>query len=148
MYTSCRACLKAQMIKNLPAMQETQFWSLGPARSPGERNGNPLQYYCLENSMDRGVWWATVHGSQRVRHSWVTNTFSFSLPLIYRWTVTRTKQSRFLLQMPFFPPLGNCWLKDFWIAECLIWTQPFISIVSAFLTAKIIRRFYEDEWKD
>ena len=33
---------------------------------PGEGNGNPLQYSCLENSMDRGAWWATVHGSQRV----------------------------------------------------------------------------------
>ena len=29
---------------------------------PGERNGNPLQYSCLEKSMDRGVWWAEVHG--------------------------------------------------------------------------------------
>jgi len=31
-------------------------------RSPGGGNGNPLQYSCLENSMDRGAWWATVHG--------------------------------------------------------------------------------------
>ena len=31
-------------------------------RSPGEGNGNPLRYSCLENSMDRGAWWATVHG--------------------------------------------------------------------------------------
>ena len=41
----------------------------GSGRSPGEGNGNPLQYYCLENPMDRGAWWATVHGSQRVRHN-------------------------------------------------------------------------------
>ena len=34
----------------------------GLGRSPGEGNGNPLQYYCLENPMDRGAWWATVHG--------------------------------------------------------------------------------------
>ena len=33
----------------------------GLGRSPGEGNGNPLQYSCLENSMDRGPWWATVH---------------------------------------------------------------------------------------
>ena len=33
----------------------------GSGRSPGEGNGNPLQYSCLENPMDRGVWWATVH---------------------------------------------------------------------------------------
>ena len=37
-------------------------------RSPGVGNGNLLQYACLENSMDRGAWQATVHGSQRVRH--------------------------------------------------------------------------------
>ena len=35
---------------------------LGSGRSPGEGNGNPLQYSCLENLMDRGAWGATVHG--------------------------------------------------------------------------------------
>ena len=34
----------------------------GLGRSPGEGNGNPLQYSCLENTMERGAWWATVHG--------------------------------------------------------------------------------------
>ena len=34
----------------------------GSGRSPGEGHGNPLQYPCLENPMDRGAWWATVHG--------------------------------------------------------------------------------------
>ena len=34
----------------------------GWGRSPGEGNGNPLQYSCQENPMDRGAWWATVHG--------------------------------------------------------------------------------------
>ena len=34
----------------------------GSGRSPEGRNGNPLQYSCLENSMDRGAWWATIHG--------------------------------------------------------------------------------------
>ena len=34
----------------------------GSGRSPGEGNGNPFQYSCLENPMDRGTWWATVHG--------------------------------------------------------------------------------------
>ena len=37
-------------------------------RSPGEGNGNPLQYYCLENPMDGGAWWLQSTGSQRVRH--------------------------------------------------------------------------------
>ena len=34
----------------------------GLGRSPGEGNDNPLEYSCLKNSMDRGAWWATVHG--------------------------------------------------------------------------------------
>ena len=40
----------------------------GLGRSPGVGNGNPLQYSCLENSMDKEAWWATVQGSQRVGH--------------------------------------------------------------------------------
>ena len=39
----------------------------GSGRSPGEGNGNPLQYSCLENPMDRGAWWATVHGVAKSR---------------------------------------------------------------------------------
>ena len=35
---------------------------LGLGRSPGEGNGNPLQYSCLGNPLDKGAWWATVHG--------------------------------------------------------------------------------------
>ena len=50
--------LLAQIVKNLPAMQEIP--ELG--RSPGKENGNPLQYSCLENPMDRGAWLPPVHG--------------------------------------------------------------------------------------
>ena len=41
----------------------------GSGKSPGEGHGNPLQSSCLDNSMDRGAWKATVHGSQRVGHN-------------------------------------------------------------------------------
>ena len=44
----------------------------GLGRSPGEGNGNPRQYSCLENPMDRGAWWATVHGVTRVGHDLAT----------------------------------------------------------------------------
>ena len=48
----------------------------GSGRSPGEGNGNTLQYFCLENSMDRGAWCATVHG---VAKSWTRlNNFFLS----------------------------------------------------------------------
>ena len=56
------ASLEAQSVKNLPAMQETRGSIPGSGRSPGEGNGNPLQYCCLENPMDRGAWQAPVHG--------------------------------------------------------------------------------------
>ena len=52
----------AQVVKYLPAMQETQVQFLGREDSPAEGNGNPLQYSCLENPMDRGDWRATVRG--------------------------------------------------------------------------------------
>ena len=53
------------MVKNLPAMQETWGSIPGLGRSPGEGNGNPLQYSCLGNPMDRGAWQATVHGTAK-----------------------------------------------------------------------------------
>ena len=50
-----KASLVAQIVKNLPAMWETWVQSLGLGRFPGGGHGNPLQYSCLENSMDRGA---------------------------------------------------------------------------------------------
>ena len=55
----------------------------GLGRSPGEGNVNTLLYSCLENPMDGGAWWATIHGSQRVRHDWAT-----SLSLSLYWFVS------------------------------------------------------------
>ena len=49
-------------LKNLPSVQEDIGSIPGWGRSPGEGNGNPLQYSCLEKSMDREAWQATVHG--------------------------------------------------------------------------------------
>ena len=63
-------------IKNLPANAGDVALIPGSGISPGRGNGNPLQYSCLENSMDRGAW--QNMGSQRVRHDWVhTHTFLF-----------------------------------------------------------------------
>ena len=57
----------AQMVKNLTAMQETCVQSLGQEDSPGEGGVYPFQYCCLGKPMNRGAWWATVHG---VAKSW------------------------------------------------------------------------------
>ena len=54
------------MVKNPPANVDVGLIS-GSGRFPGEGNGNPLQYSCLENLMDRGAWWVTVY---RVAKSW------------------------------------------------------------------------------
>ena len=57
----------------------------GLGRSPGEGNGNPLQYSCLENLLDRGAWQATVHGVARVGHDLVTKPayYIYILQYIY-----------------------------------------------------------------
>ena len=58
------------MVKNLPTKEEDARDAgsiLGLGRSPGGGHGNLLQYPCLKNPMDRGAWWATVHG---VAKSW------------------------------------------------------------------------------
>ena len=53
----------------------------GSGRSSGEGNVYPLQCSRLENSMDRGAWWAAVHGSKRLRYDWVRNTLTFHFHL-------------------------------------------------------------------
>ena len=62
----------------------------GSGRSPGEGNSNPLQYSCLENSMDRGAWEATVHGvakksdtTEQVTHAYILFCRFFSLRMTY-----------------------------------------------------------------
>ena len=64
------------MVKNPPANagDSEEVDSIpGSRRSPRVGNSNPLQYFCLENSMDRGVWWATIHG---VPKSWTCEQLS------------------------------------------------------------------------
>ena len=63
------------MVKNLPA---NAGLIPGSGRFPGEGNGNPLQYSCLRNPMDRGAWWATAYGFARVGQDLATKL----LPLI------------------------------------------------------------------
>ena len=79
----------------------------GSGRSPGEGNGNPLQYPCLENPMDGGAWWATVHGvaKSRTRLSYFTFTCSNTYNVISKiqrnlpegkrtWKMTELKWGR------------------------------------------------------
>ena len=57
-----RSFIQGSPVKNPPANARDTVSIPGMGRSLGERNGNPLQYCCLVNSMDRGAWQTTVHG--------------------------------------------------------------------------------------
>ena len=58
----------------------------GLGRSPGVGNGNPLQFSCLENPMDRGAWWGTVHGVAKRQTQLSTHTHTyFPNPKIWPW---------------------------------------------------------------
>ena len=57
----------AQWVKNPPDNAKDTGLIPGSGRSPGEGNGNPLQYSCLGNPTGRGAWWATVHGVAKER---------------------------------------------------------------------------------
>ena len=65
------------IVKNLPEMWETRVQFLGWEDLPGEGNGNPHQYSCLENPMDRGAWQATVHGITENQNMTEQLTFHF-----------------------------------------------------------------------
>ena len=73
------------MVKNLSANARGSDSIPGLGRCPGGGNGNPLQYFCLENSMNRGSWCAAVHGVPRVRYDWAHTHLpitTFSIPLV------------------------------------------------------------------
>ena len=67
----------AESLKRLPAMWETWVQIPGSGRAPGEGNGTPLQYSCLEDPMDEGAWWATVHGVAKSQTRLSDFTFAF-----------------------------------------------------------------------
>ena len=69
----------------------------GSGRSPGEGNGNPLQYSCLKISMDRGAWWATVHGvtkSQTQLNDFTLMIFPVVMCGCESWTIKKAKHWR------------------------------------------------------
>ena len=81
------------MVKTLPANAGNPGLIPGLGRSPGEQNGNLLQYSCLENPTNRGAWRAVQSmGSQRVRHNWVTDAFTFTYPSAFWVNVKSFKE--------------------------------------------------------
>ena len=94
--------ITSQVVKNLPATaRDMRHLSLTPGlgRSPGGGHGNPHQYSCLENPMDRGAWWATVHGVTK------------------NWTQLSNQQFHFPQVTPFYREEGSYfgeWLYSSW----------------------------------
>ena len=82
------------VIKNLPANAGDAGLIPESGRCPGEGNSNPLQYSCLENPMDRGASWVTVHESQESDMT-LSLTHSFSLKVAFSKFVTRLISSCF-----------------------------------------------------
>ena len=65
-------------VKTLPANEEESGLIPGSGKSPGEGNGNPLQYSCLENPMNSGTWQVTAHGVTRVGHDSTTKQYIYT----------------------------------------------------------------------
>ena len=82
------ASLAAQMVKNLPAKQNTWVQSLGWEDPLREGNGNPLQYSCLEISIDRGVWWATVPWGHKAERLTLLLFFHEAIPPLLEISIT------------------------------------------------------------
>ena len=73
---------------------------LGLERAPGEGNGNPFQYSCLENHMDRGDWQAIVHRISRVRHNWMTEHACFCPSAVLRAGCLKFTATAFPRELP------------------------------------------------
>ena len=77
----------------------------GSGRSAVEGNGNPLQYYCLENPMDRGAWWATVHGVTKSQTR--LSAFTFLSFKVHNERMMLNKEALKLDRPKFLSWLGN-----------------------------------------
>ena len=115
----------AQMVKNLPAMLETQVLIPGLGRSSGEGDGYPLQYSCLGNPMDRRAWWATVHGVTELDISkWLNNNIKAEINLIKllkNLESDRKKKISFSLYLNQIHPLYLVWKLTLSIHELKIY---------------------------
>ena len=85
LHSKLSLCPGDAVVKNLPAYAEDTGSIPGMGKLFGVGNGNPLQYFCLENSMYRGTWWATVQRLQRIGYNWAQHN-------IYTTFVLRTSE--------------------------------------------------------
>ena len=120
---------------------------LGSGRSPGEGKGNPLQYSCLENFMDRGTWWAIKSmWSQRVGHNWVSNILRtpvvdilVCMLLFHSWLVICTLKNMLFSEFH-FRSLLFLWFQVHYL---LVFSNVFFfSYFVVFIFIRLIRVFF------
>ena len=125
-------------------MQEAHDTGLipGSGRFHGVENGNPLQYSCLKNSMDRGASQATVHGVT-VRHNWAythTHTHSLTQPKPSYYLIDYSKQLLFLIfWMDFRDPTKLNYVKWWWFIFCPLPAKRAISCFNLIVSSASIR---------
>ena len=107
-FGSSLASLVAQRVKHLPAMWESWVQSLDGEDSPGEGNGNPLQWSCLKKPMDGEAWWATVHGVTKSQ-TWLSDFTSLTIIIL----------NSFLGRLPISSSLSLFLSLFFWFSEFL-----------------------------
>ena len=138
MYTYIRPSQEGLVVKNLPANAGDESSLPGSGRSTGGGNGNPLLYSCLENSMDRGVWWATVHGAAKSQRwlKWLS-MYIYTHIYIYIHTIIAFKiKSYSKLDTKFFPK---------YVAYMDPWNGPSISVHNIFIVVyySTVTRWHE-----
>ena len=109
---------------------------------PGVGNGNPLQYSCLENSMDKAAWWAQFPGSQRVRNDWVTNTLTLMCATLILWgknqiwkTVIKKKKGQQVVENM----LSSWSLSDYFCLHKKTNITEFLGCARASLVAQMVK---------
>ena len=103
-----RTSLVAQMVKKSACNAGDPGSFSGLGISPGGGNGNPLQYSCSENSMDRGAWQLQSMGSQRAGQDWVTNTRGTEVIFNLDWLTSRCLDKTCLCTL-----LSSLWTRKF-----------------------------------
>ena len=117
-------------VKNLPASAGDVGLILGLGRYPGEENDYPHQCSCLENSMHRGVWWATAHGVTK-NQTWLsvcthTHTHTHTHKLNMHWELQETQQKTaagtLKNRTEWIPAVAQCWGD--WGSSPTFWLRP------------------------
>ena len=103
--------LMARSVKNLPVIQETCVSVPGSGSSPGEGNGNPLQYSCLENPVDRRAWWTTVHGVAKIQ----TRLNNWHFPNTCSWRYSQRMQWLWIANIDHSHPIFVSFLRKRYI---------------------------------